>query len=188
MAVKRRYVVSFVATLAVIVAIGALVLVPKEAHATLVNVPTCNGGTLTLNSTEARVLELHNQARKRHGLKALCVNPTLTKAARAHSKEMLDKDYTSHNSFNGETVKQRLARFGYTTSGYSYYAIGENIAWGCGSSGSPDHIFDFWMHSSPHRSNILNKSFREVGIGVLTGTYKQCSQTTMYTVDFGTRR
>ena len=28
----------------------------------------------------------------------------------------------------------------------------------------------------------------EVGIGVLTGTYKQYTQTTMYTVDFGTRR
>jgi len=38
---------------------------------------------------------------------------------------MLDKDYTSHNSFNGETVKQRRKRFGYTSDGYSYYLYGE---------------------------------------------------------------
>jgi hypothetical protein len=36
-----------------------------------------------------------------------------------------------------------------------------------------------------HSSNILKKSFREVGIGVLTGTYKSCNQAMMYTVDFG---
>ena len=45
----------------------------------------------------------------------------------------------------------------------------------------------FSKHDPVHRSNILNKHFREVGIGVLTGTYKQCTQTMMYTVDFGTR-
>ena len=188
MAVRRRYVVSFVAVLAITVAIGALVLVPKEAHATLVSVTTCDGSTLTLNPTEARVLELHNQARRRHGLKPLCVNPILTQAARAHAKEMLDKDYTSHNSFNGETERARLERFGYTSSGYSYYLYGENIAWGCGSYGWPESIFNWWMHSPPHRSNILNKHYREVGIGVMTGTFQTCTQATMYTVDFDTRR
>jgi uncharacterized protein YkwD len=49
-------------------------------------------------------------------------------------------------------------------------------------------IFKWWMHSSGHRSNILKKKFREVGIGVLTGTYKSCDHATMYTVDFGTWR
>jgi uncharacterized protein YkwD len=44
------------------------------------------------------------------------------------------------------------------------------------------------MHSPGHRSNILKKGFREVGIGVMKGTYKTCSQATMYTVDFGVRR
>jgi len=98
-----------------------------------------------------------------------------------------NRDYLSHNSFNGETVMQRLARFGYTREDYSYFLYGENIAGGCGSYGSPDNIFKWWMHSSGHRSNILKDKFREVGIGVLTGTYKSCSQERMYTVDFGAR-
>ncbi len=187
MEVRRVSLVSLAATLGVIV-VGVLALVPMEAEATLVDAPTCDGGTISLNADEKRVLELHNKARKKRGLRALCVSPILTRAARAHSKEMLDKDYTSHTSFNGETTQERLERFGYTSSGYSFYLYGENIAWGCGSYGAPDNIFRWWMHSSGHRSNILKRKIREVGIGVLTGTYKECNQATMYTVDFGTRR
>lgn len=188
MKVKGVLVSLLMVVLATVGAVGALVLVPQGAGAALATVKTCNGGTIELNANEKRVLTLHNKARKKRGLKALCVHPALTKAARAHSREMLDKDYISHRSFNGETVKERLERFGYTSDGYSYYAIGENMAWGCGSNGEPDRIFKWWMHSSDHRPNILKKKFRDVGIGVLTGSYKKCEKTTMYTVDFGTRR
>ena len=188
MATKRVSAFFLAAALAVIAALGVSVLEPQEAEATLVGVPTCDGGTITLNAEEKRVLELHNKARKKRGLKALCVHPTLTQAARAHTKEMLDKDYFSHDSFNGETLRERLERFGYTSEGYSYYYYGENISWGCGSYGAPDITFKRWMHSPVHRANILRKKFREVGIGVLTGTYKECSQATMYTVAFGSRR
>ena len=188
MVVKRVSALFLAAALAVIAAFGVSVLEPQEAEATLVGVPTCDGGTITLTSEEKRVLDLHNRARKKRGLKRLCVNPILTQAARAHTQEMLDKDYLSHNSFDGESVQERLERFGYTSDGYSYYAYGENIACGCGSYGAPDNIFRWWMHSSGHRAHILKRTFREVGIGVLTGTYQTCSQATMYTVDFGTRR
>ena len=185
-----RYVSAFVLTVAfaAIAAFCAVILIPQGANAALVSVEACDGGTIALNAYENRVLKLHNEAREKRGLKALCVHSALTDAARAHTKEMLAKDYTSHDSFNGETVKERLHRFGYTSEGYSYYLYGENIAWGCGSYGSPESMFKWWMHSSEHRSNILKKSFREVGIGVLTGTFKSCSQATVYTVDFGVRR
>src|SRR5919202_5525152 len=178
MAMKRVAVVLLAATLAAIGVIVALLLEPQGAEAASRTIKTCGGDTNQLNPDEEYVLQLHNQARKRHGRKALCVNPILTRAARAHSQEMLDKDYASHNSFNGESVKQRLARYGYTFSGYSYYAYGENIAWGCGSYGSPDQIFNWWMHSPDHRHNILSKKFREVGIGVRTGKFESCGNAT----------
>lgn len=177
--------------LASILATVALVFVstltPQEANAGYVTARTCGGGTIKLTGTEGRVLKLHNRARTSRGLKALCVQPDLTRAARAHSQEMLEKDYMDHKSFDGESVKHRLERFGYTFSGYSYYIVGENIAWGCGSSGSPGPIFKFWMHSKVHRGNILNGRYRQVGIGVRTGSYKTCKGATMYTVDFATR-
>ena len=169
------------------IAAFALTLAPKEANAGFVTARTCDGGSISLTNAEGRILKLHNQARTSRGLKALCVQPDLTKAARAHSQEMLDKDYMAHNSFDGESVKQRLERFGYTFKGYSYYIVGENIAWGCGSRGSPGSVFDFWMHSKAHRGNILNGKFRQVGIGARSGTFKTCNNATTYTVDFATR-
>jgi uncharacterized protein YkwD len=147
----------------------------------------CDGET-TLNSDEKQILDLHNQARAKDGLPPLCVHPDLTEAARAHSQEMLDKDYFSHNSYNGENVRERLERFGYTFSDYSYWTYGENIYLRFGSSGAPEDAFNWWMNSSGHRANILNKNFREIGIGVRKGAYKTYGESTMYTVDFGTRR
>jgi uncharacterized protein YkwD len=177
-----------VATLAIVVSAGTAAVWPKEAEAASVTVMTCTGGTIDLTVAEKRILDLHNKARKKRGRKALCVHPALTAAARFHSQEMLDKDYLSHNSYNGETVRERLEHFGYTFSNYSYWTYGENYAAGWDTSSTPDNCFKYWMNSSGHRANILNRKFREVGIGVRVGTFKIHQGTTMCTVDFGTRR
>ena len=188
-----RYVsVVFLATiLAVIVAVGVTAVEPNEAGAALTTeytVQTCTGGTIRLSGDEKRILDLHNNARTSRGKKALCVHPYLTEAARYHSQDMLDRGYKSHTSPDGETVIERLERFGYTFDGYSYRWYGENIAVGTGSYWSPDNIFRWWMKSKGHRRNILRDSFQEVGIGVRTGTYKTYDDTRAYTVNFGTRR
>lgn len=176
------------AIVATMVALFASTLTLREADAGFVTAKTCGGGTIRLTNAEERVFKLQNQARTSRGLKALCVHPDLTQAARAHSQEMLEKDYMEHNSFNGESVKHRLERFGYTFDGYSFYLYGENIACGCGSRGSPDSIFKGWMNSKGHKSNILKEKYRQVGVGVRTGTYKTCNSAATYTVDFGVRR
>jgi len=141
---------------------------------------SCNSSSEGLNSTEARILELHNQARADNGLGPLCVDPILTEAARAHSQDMINQGYFSHTSPDGEDFPDRLRRFGYTSN-----SVGENIGWGSGSLGEPDVRFEEWMNSSEHRPNILNDNFRDIGIGTSTGTYKGYNNTTMYTVDFG---
>jgi uncharacterized protein YkwD len=196
---KYVSVVFLAATLAVAVAVGVSGVEPQEVDASIyITVQACTAGTIELNSDEKRILDLQNQARTSRGEKVLCVHyPALTEAARAHSQDMLDRDYSSHTSPDGETVKQRLERFGYTFNGYSYYAYGENIAWGSGTTyASADYLFKWWMRSKEHRRNILKDSFREVGIGVKTGTYKTYTNTKMGTVDntkmgtvdFGVRR
>ncbi len=141
-----------------------------------------------MNSGEKRTLDLHNEIRADQGLPRLCVHPVLTKAARSHSQSMLEKDLFSHDFYDGETSGERLERFGYTSKGYSNYKIGKNIAWGSGSYGSPESIFRSRMNSDGHRANILDRAFRQVGIGARAGTYKRYSGATTYTVDFGTRR
>ena len=188
MATKHLPWMFLAALLATVAALVVSAFTPHQADAGFVAARTCSGDSIELSNAEQRVLTLHNHARTRHGLKALCVHPDLTQAARAHSQEMLDKDYMAHDSFNGESVKHRSERFGYTFGGYSYYWYGENIACGCGSRGSPGSIFDGWMHSPGHRSNILNKRYRQIGIGVRGGSFKTCSNATAYTVDFAVRR
>ncbi len=148
------------------------------------SVPTCEGGSISLNAYEARSYELHNQTRESANLATLCVSEILTQAARSHSLEMIDKGYFDHNSYNGESYSARLESFGYN----SYEQVGENIAWGSGSLASPENIFQGWMESSGHRENILNPDYREVGIGTASGECEGYSGCTMYTADFGLRQ
>ena len=54
----------------------------------------------------------------------------------------------------------------------SFYAnwnsIGENIASG---STTPQSVVSGWMGSSGHRANILNTTYREIGVGFSSGNY-----------------
>lgn len=141
---------------------------PAASAANGVRVKTCTGGKMELRAPEKRMLELHNQKRGRN----LCVHPNLQKAARAHSAKMLRSGRFAHGN-----VGRRLKHHGYNWSTY-----GENIAY---ESGSPSAASTFrrWMNSPGHRSNIVDRKFREVGIGTATGRGK-----TLWTADFGNRR
>ncbi len=165
------------AILAAVLALFVSAIEPEKAQAAS-TVRTCGGGTIKLNAKEERTFRLHNQKRRSRGLRALCVHPKLTKAARAHSRSMIKKDYFGHGS-----VGSRLKHHG-----YKWRVFGENIAGGTGSAASPTHIFKLWMNSSGHRANILDRRFREIGIGTASGNYKGHKGYTMYTVDFGRRR
>src|SRR5918998_3172860 len=177
MVLRYATVVFAAAVLATVVALSASVVERKTAQAASI-VKTCGGGTIKLNNKEERTLRLHNHKRASRGLRALCVHPKLTKAARAHSASMIKKDYFGHGN-----VGRRLKRHG-----YNWRVYGENIAGGTGDYARPGNVFRRWMRSSGHRANILDRRFREIGIGTATGNYKGKTGYTMYTVDFGTRR
>ncbi len=184
--ITRRVLVVFLSTLLAVVAAVAGSALAQQAPGTF-TVETCTGKTMELNGDEKRMLDLHNQTRAGKGLSPLCVHPALTEAARFHSQEMLNRGYFSHDSLNGESVKARLEHFGYAFAGNPYWKYGENVTWGSGYMGAPEHRFNEWMNSPGHKANILDENFREVGIGVRTGTYEGQGATKMYTVDFGTR-
>ncbi|NLE21620.1 MAG: CAP domain-containing protein [Actinobacteria bacterium] len=139
------------------------------------------------SANEAALLKLINQARTRRGLTAVKVVRTLDKAALAHSRDMIARDYFSHSSRAGASVAARARKAGYSTSGWSSWSIGEVIALGSGSKGKVRSVFKAWMRSSGHRKVILRKSWRDVGIGCSRGTYKGVRGVCMYTVDFGRR-
>jgi uncharacterized protein YkwD len=164
------------ALLAVAAAFGASALDPGEAQAAdRVNVRTCTGGKIALKADEKRMLDLHNERRRSHDLRRLCVHPALQKAAREHSQDMIRRDFFGHGN-----IGKRLKRYGYNWSTY-----GENIAPDPGSP-SPNPTFDTWMDSRGHRKNIMSRRFKEVGIGLATGSHKG-ERKTMWTAAFGSR-
>ena len=177
MVLRYATVILAAAVLATVAALSVSAVEPEKAEAASA-VRTCGGGKIKLNAKEQGTLHLHNQTRKSRGLRLLCVHPALTKAARAHSADMIRKDYFGHGS-----VGTRLKRHG-----YKWRTYGENIAWGSGRYASPANTFRRWMDSPGHKANILNRRFREIGVGTASGTYKGYENVTMYTVDFGTRR
>ena len=173
---KHTVVAVFCALLLSIVALGILAVEAPVAQAAGGGyVKKCGGGKIFLNASEKKAFELHNAARRDRNLRALCVHPALQRAARAHSKDMIQRDYFSHDTKGrNEGACERIRRYG-----YRWRECGENI----GYNSTPDSMFRAWMGSSGHRRNILNGRFREVGVGAYAGDYGGY-RTTMYTVDF----
>jgi len=66
----------------------------------------------TANQVVARVLELTNQERRKHGLQPLTLNSRLTAAAQAYSKEMALHDHDGHVGEDGSRVGDRVTRSG----------------------------------------------------------------------------
>jgi uncharacterized protein YkwD len=138
-------------------------------------------------ANENTMLRLINNARTSRGLHAVRSYEALHKAARAHSGDMLRRDYFAHSSLSGLTVSSRARRAGYSVNGWSAWSVGEVIAWGSGARGTPQAIFRAWMNSGGHRSIILTRRWRDVGVGCSRGTFKGISGVCMWTVDVGRR-
>ena len=118
----------------------------------------------TVSSFEEEVVRLVNQERTARGLKALTVNWELSRVARYKSQDMHDNRYFSHTSPVYGSPGKMIRDFG-----ISYKTYGENIAQGYRT---PQAVVTGWMNSSGHRSNILNASFTQIGVGyVANGNY-----------------
>ena len=108
-------------------------------------------------SYEAEVVRLVNEQRAKNGLAPLTQNWELSRIARYKSQDMADNGYFSHTSPTYGSPFDMIRAFG-----LSYRTAGENIAKGYAT---PKAVVDGWMNSSGHRANILNASFRQIGVG-----------------------
>ena len=133
------------------------------------------------------ILCLHNQIRAGRGLPALRENAKLRRAAEGHSADMVDRGFFDHTTPSGVTMVARIKAVRYLSPEF-VWAIGENLAWGTGSLATPREIMQAWMDSPGHRANVVKRSYREIGIGVATGTPTAGSEGATYTADFGVIR
>lgn len=118
---------------------------------------------------DGAILCLLNQQRTERGLSALRMNSRLSSAAQQHSSSMNLDGYFSHDSSDGSGFESRISASGYLRRSRAW-ALGENIAWGSWVLGTPQAIVASWMKSPPHRANILQRRFREIGVGVDWGS------------------
>ncbi|WP_326701981.1 sigma-70 family RNA polymerase sigma factor [Streptomyces cyaneofuscatus] len=108
-------------------------------------------------SEGGQVLQIVNTERAKEGCGPVTSNDLLATAAQRHSADMASKDYFSHTSPDGTDPGDRI-----TAAGYRWSTYGENIAKG---QRTPADVMQAWMDSPGHRANILNCSFKEMGIG-----------------------
>lgn len=141
----------------------------------------------TLHQLRTSTLCLINRLRRRYGIASLHFNEDLFRSATGHSNDMVHSGYFSHFGSRGSTLTGRVGRAGYLT-GAGFYFVGENIGGGPGRLGSPIEVFRSWLHSPPHRANMLDPKFHDFGVGVALGYPAGDGTGATYTLDVGTRR
>jgi uncharacterized protein YkwD len=166
----------------------AFTVAASSAHA------ACAGADAAPSSANAAkvrnaTLCLLNAQRHAHGLRKLRENGKLRGAAAGYSRLMVSQGFFSHVSPSGSTLQSRVTGTHYL-DGARAWSIGENIAWGTGPLGTPRQIVKAWMNSPGHRENILNGTYRDIGIGIATGApipAGAAANGATYTTDFGYR-
>jgi uncharacterized protein YkwD len=185
---RSTFLAALAATLAA-AGLAASLLAPVRATAAAAPCGNANAapGQLTLHQMRTSVLCLVNRFRVHYGLHTLAYNVDLRTSASAHSVSMVVNDYFSHEGPGG-SVDGRISRAGYLSQA-GRFVIGEDIGGGSGRRfGSPLGVVREWMHSPPHRENILDSSFRDAGVGVARGfPSERTPRAATYTMDFGAR-
>jgi uncharacterized protein YkwD len=147
-----------VARFAVVLAVSVAALVARPSHAQLL---------------QNELLWKINETRAAHGLARLTPIDDLTMAASFLAGDSFRNNLEGHIDSFGRDGGQRLSLIG-----YSFSSWGEIVghSW---SNGTPEYLWtndqmlEWWMNSPPHRANILNPGFTEVGIGVSNGGFRE---------------
>jgi uncharacterized protein YkwD len=111
--------------------------------------------------TQERAMRcLVNAVRKRAGIRPLRTTRRLVRAARLKNAAMMRCASFSHEPC-GEAFTHE-----FHAAGYRGRSMGENLAWGSGSWGTPRGIMRAWLASPGHRRNLLRRDWREQGLAV----------------------
>lgn len=134
---------------------GTLSIAPSAQPALAVT--NCSVSGDSLDAHETAFLTLINDYRAQNGRSALKVSPTLNKASAWLAQDMGSKAYFSHTDSLGRSPSTRAQNCGYAGG------AGENIAAGTAWD-TAQEVFDAWRNSSGHNANMLNTSYRVIGI------------------------
>jgi uncharacterized protein YkwD len=176
-----------------VVALLALTAVAAPAAARADTAARCDGadalpGQAPVEALRGATLCLMNAERTARGLAALKAQPALGGVATRYAREMVRRGFFDHTSPTGSTMLSRIRTTSYLRN-VATWSVGENLAWGTGSLGTPRAAVRAWMQSAGHRANLLDPHFRDVGIGIAEGAPEQTDGEpgATYVTDFGRR-
>jgi uncharacterized protein YkwD len=135
---------------------------------------------------DAAVLCLMNQQRALAHRKPLKPSKRLAKAALRHTMSMVAGPFFSHQGPKEPGFASRLKKLKPPFKS----SAAENIGAGTGPYATPAQMVDAWMHSPPHRTNMLSPLYKAAGVGFLP-SYPQAGRFSpplaTFTVDFGAK-
>lgn len=118
---------------------------------------------------EKRMFDAINRERKKRSVPALVWNLKLAEMAQQHSANMASRRFFSHVDPKLGDLGARLTR-----AGISYRACAENIFQQMGGGDPVATAVHGWMESAGHHANIVNRVYRETGIGAFVTNRGEC--------------
>ena len=180
---RSRSLVAAVGLLTAAATLAALLAAPPAQSAPTVELRPVNA----IERPIAAHIDTLRQAAK---LPSVRHSPGLTNAAERHAATLARSGTFSHRAPGEKPFTQRLSAF-YTPRGFVYWATGENIFWVRGHA-SPEKVVAAWLKSPPHRANIYDPLWREIGVAAVRaprapGVYGG-RDVTIVVLELGTRR
>jgi uncharacterized protein YkwD len=149
-----------------VLVVGSIVAGGRPAPAFALT--NCTVSDLSVDVQEQAFFTLINNYRTANGKVKLTMSSKLNRMASWHSADMATKNYFSHTDSANRSVTTRASQC--DTAG----GVGENIAAGTAWD-TAQEAFDAWKNSPGHNSNMLNSSYKQIGIARFyssTSTYK----------------
>jgi|688.fasta_scaffold75754_4 uncharacterized protein YkwD len=144
-----------------IVCVFVLVSLPSHSNSAHAAPLAQSQQTPDLFFNELQVVYLTNLKRREAGLAPLRWNREISEAARWFAQNSVDGrngSYCGHADTEERSPGERLLAFNYTNA----QSWGENVV--CGLA-APEAAINGWMNSAPHKQNILQSTYREIGVG-----------------------
>lgn len=115
-----------------------------------------------------KIYLLINSHRKDHDLIPLRVNPLLEQSAQSKIEDMNINKYWRHEDTDNLKSWHMIRQ-----AGYNFSQAGENLAFGLNT---PWGVFDGWVQSPTHNTEMLNQNYEDMGLAVDCQSYQTAEQ------------
>jgi len=131
-----------------------------------------------------------NVVRRGHGRSRLALSALLQRAGEEHARNLAEAGSFTHSWSDGTPFGSWIRRF-YPVAGARTWSVGENLAWSAPSVTAQQAV-EMWLASPEHRRILLDKRWRQIGLGVIAadraaGVYGG-QDVVVLAAEFGVRR